>query len=281
MKVLVFGGSGMAGSVFSKYLAESGFDVTFTTRGTLPKFFPSAEKISVLKFDANKDILPNMNGYDVVINCIGAIKQKEFAEKDFYFLNSVFPWMVSNACLEVGIPFIHLSSDCVFAGNKPKYFGTEVRDASDTYGISKALGEPTNGIVIRTSIIGPSDSKHGLFEWLRTNKNAKVPGYTNHKWSGVTTLFAAQFIGNVLLKSMGMDNEFKNKKGIIQLASPEISKFTLLENINNVFQLGKTIVKTKDATDVSRVLLPSMAMAPEIHDQLVEMKNWMKDSGLE
>lgn len=277
MKVLVLGGSGMAGSVITKYLAANGVDVTFTTRGSLPHFFPSAEKISVLRFDANKDVLPDMKNYDWVINCIGAIKQKDFAEKDFYFLNSVFPWMVSNACLLVGVPFIHLSSDCIFAGDKPQYFGTEARDATDTYGISKALGEPTNSIVIRTSIIGPSDLKFGLFEWLRTNPQTKVPGFTNHKWSGVTTLFVAQFISKVFLEPQG--GEFSNKKGVVQIASPEISKFTLLENINNVFQLGKTIVKTKDKQDISRVLLPSMAMAPEIHDQLVDLKSWMKDNG--
>ena len=71
---------------------------------------------------------------------------------------------------EIGAKLIHISTDCVFSGNKGNYTENDFRDADDVYGRSKALGEVVNekDLTIRTSIIGPELKKNGegLFHWF-------------------------------------------------------------------------------------------------------------------
>ena len=54
------------------------------------------------------------------------------------------------------IKLIHLSTDCVFSGDKGFYNSKDIPDAKDLYGISKYKGEINNSSVltIRKSTIG-------------------------------------------------------------------------------------------------------------------------------
>lgn len=263
----------MLGNVVVRHLSEQGHDVTFTVHSSVPSWFPSKNKMSVIKFDAF-GVLPGLEGYDYVINCIGAIKQKKYSDSDFYYLNSVFPWKLSNACQKYGSKLIHISSDCVFSGKTElPYIGNETMDATDVYGMSKAFGEPSGAIVIRTSMIGPSGDNAGLFEWFRTCKDKTIKGYENHIWSGVTTLFLAQFIEFCIFQQ---SIQIPPDGGIIQVASQPVSKLVLLQNIKNVFGINKNIVAHKDSEAISRILVPSTKYAPDIHEQLVELKSWME-----
>lgn len=277
MKIIVFGGSGMLGDILCQTLIKKNHDVTITTRSRIPKWLPvSKKKVSIIKFEAS-DALPDLSEYDYVINCIGAIKQKNYSVSDFYHLNSVFPWKLTGVCLHQGPRVIHISSDCVFTGlSKEPYMASDPLDAVDDYGFSKALGEPYGAIVVRTSIIGPSTETFGLFEWLRNNKNEEVPGYTNHMWSGVTTLYLSQFIEKLISEP---EIEVPPTGGLFQVASKPVSKQTLLEIINEVFGLGKIIIPTQDKQDINRVLLPSTGYAPDIHSQLVYLRDWITLNG--
>ena len=74
---------------------------------------------------------------------------------------------------------IHLSSDCVFSGEKGFYSEKDNPDPTDIYGKSKLLGELNNKniITIRKSVIGHElDSKKGLLEWF-LNQEGSVEGY--------------------------------------------------------------------------------------------------------
>ena len=279
-KVLVLGGSGMLGHVIVKYLSQKGFDVTFSVRDQVPNWMPLPQAVGVVKFDATK-ALPDLSGYSSVINCVGNIKQKkELKAVDFYHVNSVFPWRLSLACKKVGARLVHISSDCVFSGKLPqpeRYSPSETLDAEDDYGISKALGECSDAVVIRTSIIGPcKDQNLGLFEWFRrTIKSVNIPGYTNHIWSGVTTLYLAQFIEGILLSE-----DLPKQGGLVQLSSKPISKFTLLNIIRDVFQenwgwQNVKIVPTEADRSINRAIV-SAKETDDIHQQLVELRDWMK-----
>jgi len=276
MKIIVFGGSGMLGDILCQTLVKKNHDVTLTTRGRIPKWLPTSKKVGLIKFEVGNN-LPDLSEYDYVINCIGAIKQKNYSVSEFYHLNSVFPWNLAGVCLHQGPKVIHISSDCVFSGlSKEPYMASATMDAVDDYGISKAMGEAYGAIVVRTSLIGPSIETFGLFEWLRNNKNKEVPGYTNHMWSGVTTLYLSQFVEQIISKP---EVEIPPTGGLFQVASQPINKHTLLEIINEVFGLGKTIIPTQDKQDINRVLLPSVGYAPDIHSQLVYLRDWMTLNG--
>lgn len=272
MKVLVLGGNGMLGNVVVRHFVNKGHEVTFTVRDKMPSWMPMTQRVSVLKFDARK-ALPPLVGYDFVINCIGNIKQKkDLKAADFYQLNAVFPWKLALACKKAGTRLIHISSDCVFNGKlsmDQKYHPLAPKDAEDDYGVSKALGEPMDAVVVRTSIIGPSSSGLGLFEWYRNLTEGPARGFTNHIWSGVTTLFLAQFIESMLTNP---EIAIPEDGGLIQIASPAISKYTLLKIIEDVFG-GVGVERFEDMTPVNRAL--DGKTAPEIHAQLVELKDWM------
>lgn len=276
MKVIVFGGTGMLGSMVTRYLVNQGHDVTFTTREKLPPWFPQRRKLGVIKYDVDQTV-PDLTGYDWAINCIGAIKQKQTATDVMYAINAVFPWKLVAASTRAGCRVIHVSTDCVFSGKSSfPYVPNAPLDAEDDYGKSKALGEAIGAVVLRTSIIGPAQEKHGLFEWFRTREKLSADGYTNHKWSGVTTLFLAQFM-ETLMTNPPVDLPVDG--GLIQIASPEVSKCTLVKLINDVFDLKVRVSTVEAPQSVNRVLLPSTGTAPEIHDQLVTLRDWMKANG--
>ena len=73
---------------------------------------------------------------DVVINCIGLIKQNPLVENPLLAIsiNSLFPHRVALICRAMGIRMIHVSTDCVFNGEKGKYKESDTSDATDLYG---------------------------------------------------------------------------------------------------------------------------------------------------
>lgn len=276
MKVFVFGGTGMLGSMLVEFLSLKGHDVTFTTRSNkLPKWFPLKAKLSVVDFSAN-DQVPDLTGYDWVINCIGIIKQKPAPTADYYTVNALLPWKIALACQKANVKMIQISTDCVFDGKSTVPYLTDNQpNATDDYGKSKAFGEClTPGVVVlRTSIIGPSESKEGLLEWfLNQPTDARLNGYTNHEWSGVTTLFLSEFVETVI----ATNQELPVDRGVVfQIASPPISKYELLCVFNKLYMKQHQIDKVEASERVYRVLAPTNnKLAPSIEDQLVLLRNW-------
>ena len=96
---------------------------------------------------------------DLVINCIGLIKQQGHLAKDPPFslaLNAMLPHKISMVCKAAKIKMIHISTDCVFSGKKGNYLESDRSDSDDLYGRTKYLGEVSypHCITLRTSIIG-------------------------------------------------------------------------------------------------------------------------------
>lgn len=273
MKILIFGGNGMLGHVMVDYLKKMNHNVVATYRN------PPKKNIEYLKFDAVKDSIPDLSSFDLVINCIGNIKQKkELKAADFYEINSVFPWKLNAIANLMNIPLIHISSDCVFSGkisSDLKYNLNDKTDAEDDYGKSKALGEcySGNAFVIRTSIIGPSDSNCGLFEWFCRNNNSIVYGYENHIWSGVTTLYLSRYIQELIVKQ-----RIKQMQGkCIQLATTPINKYDLLCLFNEIWfeKNPKNIVKIQSDEFINRSMIDTENCSRDIKEQLLSLKEWM------
>lgn len=266
----------MLGSMVVRYLAEDcGHDITFTTRGEAPGWFPLKTPISVMKFDALEPI-PDLTGYDWAINCIGVVKQLNPTPFDCYAVNSVFPWRLAAACKASGTRLIHVSSDCVFSGKaEMPYAASATMDAEDDYGKSKALGEPVGALVLRTSIIGPADGTHGLFEWFFDGKH-QANGYRNHIWSGVTTLHLAFLMNKFITGEVSVPE----RGGLVQIASSPISKFQLLTMLNETFGHDVQITEVDAPESVNRALLPTMGYEQGIYSQLLELKKWMTANGL-
>lgn len=252
MKILILGKNGMVGSMLTSYY------------GTQKKY--NIDSWGKQDFDALKSDIPDLQQYDYVINCIGLIKQKSLNKALLYELNAHFPNKLATKCKRL----IHISSDCVFSGKKlfPKsYTVFDKPDANDDYGKSKAAGECFDkAMILRTSVIGPSKDISGLFEWCR-QANDPIKGYSNHYWSGITTLELAKIIDQII-------SQDKFSTEIYQISSEPITKLHLLQQINQIFGLNKIIVEHTDIETINRVLQSNIIALP-ILDQLKELYRYI------
>jgi dTDP-4-dehydrorhamnose reductase len=239
-KVLILGASGMAGHVVYTYLSETGL---FDLLGTVNN---NSFKGNVIELDIldQKKLYRTIDLFnpDVIVNCIGLLinNSNKIPDKAIY-INSYFPHYLARLSFEKGFKLIHLSTDCVFSGKTGKYTENSFKDATDTYGLTKSLGEvlDSKNLTIRTSIIGPElkIGGEGLFHWFM-NQRDYVNGYKSSIWSGVTTLELAEFIYWLINHDLA---------GLFHLTNNErISKYELLKLISLVYKKEILIKDEKD-----------------------------------
>jgi len=177
---------------------------------------------------------------DVVVNCIGAVKQVEAGQLPIpaIRINSLLPHELARICRERGARLIHVSTDCVFSGDRGGYTEEDVPDATDVYGRSKLLGEVTcpGSLTLRTSLIGRElAGSAGLLEWLLSNRGGEVRGFSRAVFSGLTTIALADEIGAII-------DQHRDLEGLYHLASRPIDKLELLTLIDRELALEIEIV---------------------------------------
>ena len=163
---------------------------------------------------------------DVTVNCIGVIKQREEAKAPVssITLNALLPHRLLDAVSTWNGRLIHISTDCVFSGNRGGYHEDDLPDADDLYGRTKYLGEvtATPGLTLRTSMIGRELTGHrSLLDWLLQQGGRTIQGYTRAIYSGLTTVYLADLIARLITERPALH-------GLFQVASTPISKFELL-----------------------------------------------------
>lgn len=243
MRVLVLGASGMLGNAMARVLFEyEGLEVFGTTRSSdVERFFPAkiSERLMTGIDVGNCDALANVFSRvrpNVVINCVGLIKQLAEASDPLHSIpvNALLPHRLARLCELAGARLVHISTDCVFSGQKGGYEETDPVDARDLYGLSKYLGEVhyPNSITLRTSIIGHEiNSTNGLIGWFLAQQG-QCRGFTRAIFSGLPTVVLAQIIGDVIIPDSGLH-------GLYHIAADPIAKFDLLELLAETY--GKSI----------------------------------------
>ena len=232
MRILILGATGMLGHKLYQLLSRR-HTVFATIRGN----YSSLEKFQIFQ---RNNIIENTEANsiekiteaiitvkpDVVINCIGIIKQLKEAKnfKTSIYINSLFPHLVSEITSGLGIKFIHISTDCVFSGKKGNYNENDLSDAADLYGKTKALGEVVydkKTLTIRTSIIGRElQSSVSLLDWFFSQEGKTINGYTNAIYTGFTTNSLVSVIERIIV-------QFPELHGLYQISSDPISKYNL------------------------------------------------------
>lgn len=231
MKIILFGANGMLGSYIRNFLANKCEIISIKREDLDIAKTPHFEILNV--------ITPLIRNDDVIINAAGIIKQREYSIEEMISVNSLFPHTLNAIKNRCGSEVIHITTDCVFSGNKGNYNENDLHDCTDEYGKSKSLGENLNLTNIRTSIIGEEQqNKKSLLEWVKSNKYKSIDGYENHLWNGVTCLELAHIIEMIIAK-----RNYWN--GVRHIFSPNtVSKYELLSIINNIYDLNITINKT-------------------------------------
>ncbi len=232
MKILILGGSGMLGHRLWINLRKE-HEVWVTVRGEHNPFpnvpeFPEdfiRYRVDARIFDEVTRALASIQP-DLVINCIGLIKQIGDIANDSLFsisLNALFPHRVSLICRTAKIRMIHISTDCVFSGKKGHYVESDPSDAEDLYGRTKFLGELhyPHTVTIRTSIIGQELKTHlGLIEWFLA-QTGTIKGYRKAIYTGFTTDELARIISLHIIPNTKLC-------GLYHISSNPISKYDLL-----------------------------------------------------
>jgi dTDP-4-dehydrorhamnose reductase len=250
MKILILGSTGMLGLGVVKSLQECGAEVHGTFQKEKKTLCEDLKLNKSICFNARDPFELDLIGYDCVVNCIGIINTKaEENKENTIFINSVFPHKVSRVCKARQIPFIHITTDCVFNGKTGWYDEESCHTALDIYGRSKSLGEPSDCMVLRTSIIGEEIHTYSsLLEWVKSKSGQTIQGYTNHFWNGITTLQYGDIVYEILV------NKFYEEK-LFHIFSPhEVSKFTLVKMIADKFRIDAKIEPYEAPISINRTL---------------------------
>lgn len=252
-RLLILGGAGMLGHKVWQRLSPR-FDTLVTLRTSAAQyglFDPQRviEGVDVTDF-ARLDALVADVRPDVVVNCVGIIKQLSQAHEAIpsITINSLLPHRLAAACAKTGARLFHISTDCVFSGRRGMYRESDISDAEDLYGRSKYLGEVGGGaLTLRTSIIGRElRGTSGLVEWFLANRGGAVDGYEKAIFSGLTTIALADLIGDLIERHPSLE-------GLYQVSTEPIDKLTLLNLLNEAYG-ANVIIRPSSAVRIDRSL---------------------------
>ena len=225
-----------------------------------------------------EEFLVNINP-DIIINAAGVTtrREKKSTINQIKFTNSLLPKTLSGWSEKNDCRLIHFSTDCVFSGKKGNYKDSDKADALDTYGKTKSSGEVsgTNTLTLRSSMIGfELYNKTELLEWVLSNKNKTINGFSNVVYSGITTTLMSKIVIKII-------DDFPDLKGIYNISSAPISKYSLLKKINDIFDLNIKIesVESKSSDkslDSRRFSNKTGIEIPDWDLMLKELKdNWL------
>jgi len=241
-RILILGCDGMLGSMVASILSR---DKTLKVLCTNPEATDGNLKFKVnLHLDELRKIFDINCGFDYVINCIG-ILNNNINEDDSQsvrraiLINSLFPHNLASLAQDAGANVIQISTDGVFARDAGACMEDSRPNCNDVYGKTKNLGEvcSPNFLNIRCSIIGPSPNlRKGLLEWFLSQPNgAKVNGYTDQKWTGITTLQFAKLCR--LLISTGGFNVVRDEAPTHHFCPNKVvTKYKLLQLFKSYFR---------------------------------------------
>ena len=167
MKILVCGASGMLGNAVFRLLSEhtAGTVIGTARSESCRHYFPDHLQPSLITgIDVEH---PNsllrvfaQTRPDVVINCIGLVKQVADADDPLQAipLNAMLPHRLATLCKVNSSRLIHISTDCVFSGQKGGYTEDDVVS-------SDFMSDPHSSIFDAGAGIGLNDRFFKVVSW--------------------------------------------------------------------------------------------------------------------
>lgn len=222
-RTIVLGARGLAGSMLAATL-------------------PGAVALDRAAFDAERDDPADvLAAGDWVVNAIGVIaplidERAPASVERALAVNARFPHRLAEAAAARGARVIHLTTDGVFSGARGGYAEDSPHDAAGTYARSKSAGEVAAPHVLnlRCSIVGPERAPgRSLLSWLLGQPaGARLTGFANHRWNGVTTLALARACAGIVRTRPALP-------GTLHLVPADVvSKADLLGMLAAAFQRG-------------------------------------------
>jgi len=261
-KVLLLGATGMLGSAVYDVL-KGKYNLILSVRNKdkinlLDKTYGGVKEHKVVEFDVSflyqdflekkgypgdylSNFLKDVGDVDYVINAIGITIPFSLENQALtFFINSALPYILANIW---GEKLIHITTDCVYNGKEGfPYDENSSKTPVDIYGLSKSLGEPTNCLTIRTSIIGRElEGFTGFLEWFFQQEGKEITGFAEHYWNGITT---KQF-GKVCDEIMTHPKKYP-KTGLYHIFSTTVSKYEMLLKFKEKYNIDCEIKKDEE-----------------------------------
>ncbi|MCS7258931.1 MAG: dTDP-4-dehydrorhamnose reductase [candidate division WOR-3 bacterium] len=271
MKVLVTGAYGMLGRDFCYLLKNQGFSIW---EWDLPDHdITNVNKIISDIVDLKPDIVCHLAAYTDVDNA-----EKETGRA--FMVNVQGTWAIANACFQIDIPLLFISSDYVFDGTKnTPYDENDQANPINYYGKTKYLGEEVirshlnKYFIVRTSWLF---GKHGR-NFVRTiidlsckrdkisvvNDQIGSPTYTKDLSEALLNLLTSTHYGIYHITNSGACSwyEFANEikrlaqlsVEILPISSADLNRlakrpaYSVLDNKRYKKQFGKTLRPWQEA----------------------------------
>lgn len=245
-RILVLGASGMLGSTLFRAFSRDPDLLTFgSVREASAKrhFAPELHDALIpnVHLDGESGLLTAfaLAKPDVVVNCIGIIKQLPNANDylESLAINATLPHRLAKYCDATGARLVHFSTDCVFSGKQGNYREDDFPDAYDLYGRTKFLGEVAyeNSVTLRTSIIGHElDRSKSLVDWF-LSQSGEVKGFAKAVFSGLPTIEVARVVQEYVIPN-------PNLSGLFHLSVDPINKYDLLNLVASTYGKSTNII---------------------------------------
>ena len=278
-KISILGIDGMLGSAVFDVFKKSKFDIIGINRS----------KLDAISAEIN-DIRKVIDNSDYIINCIGIIKpyiddNNSCEVERAIQINALFPYKLS----QCGCKVIQIATDCVFDGKEGNYKETDKHNALDVYGKTKSLGEVNseNFLNLRCSIIGlEKKSKKSLLEWfINQNRDAKVNGYMNHFWNGITTYVFAKICMGIIENDLwfsGLQHivpaNILSKADMLYLFSEVFSRRDIsIDKINANEGINRTLGTNNEIRNKQLWEAAGYSRIPNIEEMICEINNYKKE----
>lgn len=248
-KILIFGASGMLGSMLFSVLTRHGFEVWGSVRKRGKHVFFQQKNIVD---GVNVDCFPSVEAViksikpDIIINAV-AVTSKSSSLCQTFRINTLFPLFLQKICLKKSIRLIHYSTDAVFCKSNTPKNEKSCPFPVTLYGLTKLWGEPVRApaLTIRTSMIGPElETRRHLLEWF-LSATTPVRGHAHTCFGGLTTLEHANILVHHIIPAGDLH-------GLYHVAGPTITKSELLFTIAKIYE--KKIQITPVASQEGHVL---------------------------
>ncbi|MCL2819393.1 MAG: SDR family oxidoreductase [Oscillospiraceae bacterium] len=273
-RLVVLGGTGMAGNVAVRYLEQQGNDIYYMALDAQET--SKSKALDATDISALSSWLDTVKP-DVIFNCLGLlIKASENRPDLAILLNSYLPHYLEQKYANTSVKIIHLSTDCVFSGKRGGYLENDIPDGETIYDRSKALGEIINDkdLTFRMSIIGPdqNESGVGLFNWFMS-QTGKIRGFTKAMWTGITTIELARAVDAALQQDL---------TGLYHLVPDKpIDKYSLLLLFKDVFNRMDVEIEPQDEFIVDKTLVNTRKdfdfKVRDYKQQIEDMQKWIEE----
>ncbi|MBI3164167.1 MAG: SDR family oxidoreductase [Anaerolineales bacterium] len=247
MKLLLTGVSGLLGINFAQEMMDQ-HEIIGADRGKLRNAPFKVLKHDLLEPDAVESLLDKAQP-EALVNC-AALADLEACEDDLSLakrLNTDLPRRLARACKSRGIPFVHISTDAVFDGQKDGFYSEEDPPSPPgAYSKTKldgewaVLTENPKAIVARVNFYGWSlGGKRSLAEFFYNNltNNKSMSGFTDVIFCPMLVNDTARTLVKMLQRGL---------KGLYHLVGPQaMSKYQFGVEIARRFSLRESEITPK------------------------------------